>query len=47
VISIELENVIHRVYVLKRPGVDQFLRAVGQKFEVHHTSSHHITTHLT
>jgi len=34
VISIELENVIHRVFVLKRPGVDAFLRAVGQKFEV-------------
>lgn len=34
VISIELENVIHRVYVLKRPGVDAFLKAVGQKFEV-------------
>jgi len=34
VISIELESVIHRVYVLKRPGVDNFLRVVGQKFEV-------------
>jgi len=34
VISIELEGVIHRVYVLKRPGVDNFLRAVGAKFEV-------------
>jgi len=34
VISIELENVVHRVYVLKRPGVDNFLRVVGAKFEV-------------
>jgi RNA polymerase II subunit A small phosphatase-like protein len=34
VISIELESVIHRVYVLKRPGVDNFLRVVGAKFEV-------------
>jgi RNA polymerase II subunit A small phosphatase-like protein len=34
VISIELENVLHRVYVRKRPGVDEFLRAVSQKFEV-------------
>jgi len=34
VISIELEGVIHRVYVLKRPGVDNFLRVVGAKFEV-------------
>jgi RNA polymerase II subunit A small phosphatase-like protein len=34
VISIELENVIHKVYVRKRPGVDNFLRVVGEKFEV-------------
>jgi len=34
VISIELENVMHRVYVRKRPGVDEFLRAVGAKFEL-------------
>jgi len=32
--SIELENVIHKVYVRKRPGVDNFLRVVGEKFEV-------------
>ena len=34
VISIELEGEIHHVYVLKRPGVDDFLRAVGEKFEI-------------
>jgi hypothetical protein len=34
VISIELEGVIHRVYVRKRPGVDHFMRVVGEKFEV-------------
>lgn len=34
VISIELESVIHRVYVRKRPGVDHFMRVVGEKFEV-------------
>lgn len=34
VISIELENEIHHVYVLKRPGVDEFMKAVGEKFEV-------------
>jgi len=34
VISIELDNVIHRVYVRKRPGVDHFLKTVGEKFEV-------------
>lgn len=31
VISIELEGVTHRVYVRKRPGVDAFLKAVGEK----------------
>jgi len=34
VISIELESVIHRVYVRKRPGVDHFMHEVGKKFEV-------------
>jgi Dullard-like phosphatase family protein len=34
VISIELEGEIHHVYVLKRPGVDQFMKAVAEKFEV-------------
>lgn len=33
-ISIELDGVVHRVYVRKRPGVDNFLRAVGEKYEV-------------
>jgi len=33
-VDIELEGVIHRVYVLKRPGVDHFLREVGKKFEI-------------
>lgn len=34
VISIELEGVIHKVYVRKRPGVDAFLQHCGQRFEV-------------
>ena len=34
VISIELEGVIHKVYVRKRPGVDHFLRMTAQKFEL-------------
>jgi len=34
IISIELEGVIHKVYVQKRPGVDEFLEAVATKFEV-------------
>lgn len=34
VISIELEGVIHKVFVRKRPGVDAFLQHCGQRFEV-------------
>jgi len=33
-VDIELDGAIHRVYVRKRPGVDQFLREVGKKFEI-------------
>jgi len=34
VISIDLDGVTHRVYVQKRPGVDEFLEQVASKFEV-------------
>jgi len=34
VIPVEIEDQIHQVYVLKRPGVDQFLEQMGKKFEV-------------
>jgi carboxy-terminal domain RNA polymerase II polypeptide A small phosphatase len=34
VISIELENEVHHVYVQKRPGVDQFLEEVSKLYEV-------------
>lgn len=34
VIPVEIENQIHNVYVIKRPGVDEFLKRVGQIFEV-------------
>jgi len=33
-IEIELEGTIHRVYVRKRPWVDEFLEDVGRKWEV-------------
>lgn len=33
-IEIELEQTIHRVYVRKRPYVDEFLKDVGKKWEV-------------
>lgn len=34
VISIELEGTIHKVFVRKRPYVDEFLRAVAKKYEI-------------
>ncbi|CAJ0946718.1 unnamed protein product, partial [Mesorhabditis belari] len=33
VIPVEIDGVIHQVYVLKRPFVDEFLEHVGDKFE--------------
>ncbi|VDK45115.1 unnamed protein product [Anisakis simplex] len=33
VIPVEIDNVIHQVYVLKRPFVDEFLDKIGDKFE--------------
>jgi len=34
IIDIELDGAVYKVYVRKRPGVDEFLKAVGEKFEV-------------
>lgn len=34
VIPVEIEDQIHNVYVIKRPGVDQFLKRVGELYEV-------------
>lgn len=34
VIPVEIENQVHNVYVIKRPGVDKFLKRVGELFEV-------------
>lgn len=34
VIELDLNGTIHRVYVRKRPGVDEFMRFVGGRFEV-------------
>lgn len=34
VIPVEIDNQIQHVYVIKRPGVDEFLKMVGQLFEV-------------
>mmetsp|Transcript_26990 Transcript_26990/g.68644 ORF Transcript_26990/g.68644 Transcript_26990/m.68644 type:complete len:281 (-) Transcript_26990:199-1041(-) len=34
IISVELEGESHQVFVRKRPGVDEFMRAVAELFEV-------------
>lgn len=34
VIPVEIESQFHNVYVIKRPGVDEFMRRVGELFEV-------------
>lgn len=33
IIPVEIDNVMHQVYVLKRPYVDEFLERIGDKFE--------------
>ncbi|KAF9381564.1 hypothetical protein CPC16_009800 [Podila verticillata] len=34
VVPVEIDNQVHNVYVLKRPGVDTFLEKMGELFEV-------------
>ncbi|EGG16552.1 dullard-like phosphatase domain containing protein [Cavenderia fasciculata] len=34
VVPVEIEGIIHQVFVVKRPHVDEFLRAVGEHFEI-------------
>jgi RNA polymerase II subunit A small phosphatase-like protein len=31
---VEIEGNYHNVYVIKRPGVDQFMKRVGELYEV-------------
>ena len=33
-IPVEIESQLHNVYVIKRPGVDQFMKRVGELYEV-------------
>lgn len=34
IVPVEIDNQVHSVYVLKRPGVDQFLQKLGPQFEI-------------
>ena len=33
IVPVEIDGVIHQVYVLKRPFVDEFLQRMGELFE--------------
>lgn len=34
IIPVEIDSQVHQVYVLKRPGVDQFLKSMAERFEL-------------
>lgn len=34
VVPVEIDNQTHTVYVLKRPGVDEFMERLGPQFEI-------------
>ena len=34
IIPVKIEDVVHQVYVCKRPGVDEFMRRVGERYEI-------------
>jgi RNA polymerase II subunit A small phosphatase-like protein len=36
---VSIEGVVHNVYVIKRPGCDEFMRRMAEHYEV---SLHHI-----
>jgi hypothetical protein len=44
VIPVTIDNVVHNVFVIKRPGVDDFMRRVGEVYEVMSPRSHHMST---
>lgn len=33
IVPVEIDGIVHQVYVLKRPHVDEFLRRMGEIFE--------------
>jgi RNA polymerase II subunit A small phosphatase-like protein len=34
IIPVEIDGTVHKVYVCKRPGVDEFMRRMGEVFEI-------------
>lgn len=33
-VPVEIDGIFHNVYVIKRPGVDEFMRIMGEHFEI-------------
>jgi len=33
IVPVEIDGIVHQVYVLKRPHVDEFLKRMGKLFE--------------
>jgi RNA polymerase II subunit A small phosphatase-like protein len=33
IVPVEIDGIVHQVYVLKRPYVDEFLKKMGQLYE--------------
>ena len=33
IVPVEIDGIVHQVYVLKRPFVDEFLKKMGQLYE--------------
>ena len=34
IIPVKIEDTVHKVYVLKRPGVDEFMKQMGELYEI-------------
>lgn len=34
IVPVEIEGIVHNVYVIKRPGVDEFMRLMGRMYEI-------------
>jgi RNA polymerase II subunit A small phosphatase-like protein len=47
IIPVEIDDQVYQVYVLKRPRVDDFMKAVGEKFEVRPFSSKVGNSHIS
>lgn len=47
VISVVIEGVVHNVFVIKRPGVDEFLERLVKHYEVSESMIHDMVRNVT